>query len=301
TDANVNAMLENLADRNAKLVPSGTGVVGEGSFVMVNYQAYDNGVALEKVEAKNHMLDLSNENTVKGFKEGLKGLKTGESKDVEIEYPADYVNKDIAGKKIVFKTDVLEVKEKELPKIDDEFAKDMGTENLEDLKNKIKQSLEAEEVKRQKGDVERQVVEYLLEKNKFEVPESMVAQQKKHLLEKMKDYFTKQGAPKEFIDAQVEQSKDKYDVEADKNVRLSYILNILAKQENIQVTDEDLSAEMEKMKAGNPNRVADVEKYFKEHKTDISYSMKEDKIFNFLLDNAKVSESSKDMPVNKKA
>jgi trigger factor len=298
TDANVNAVLENLADRNAKLVPSSDGIVKENSFVSVDYQGFDAGVQLDKVQAKNHMLDLSNENTVKDFK-ALAGVKAGDVKDIEVTYPADYINKDIAGKKIIFKTTVLEIKEKELPKIDDEFAKDMGTENLEDLKSKIKQSLETEEVKRQKGEVERQIVEHLLEKNKFEVPKSLVEQQKKHLVERMKDYLTRQGAPKDFVDSQTEQAKDKYSEEADKNVRLSYILNMVAKQENLQVTDEDLTAEAEKMKQSNPGREADVEKYFNEHKNDISYSIKEDKIFKFLVDNAKISETTKDMPVKK--
>ncbi len=159
------------------------------------------------------------------FKDLGVNAKKGDTKDVEIEYPADYTNKVLAGKKVVFKTTIVELKEKQLPELNDDFAKDMGLENLEDLKIKIKESMEQEEKRRQESEVERQIVEHLLEKNKFEVPESIVAQQKEYLIKRMSDYMKKQGADDEFIAKQVEFSKDKYLEEANKNVRLSYILN----------------------------------------------------------------------------
>ena len=177
------------------------------------------------------MLDLGSENTVKGFQKALKGAKVGEEKNAVVEYPADYPNKTLAGKKITFKTKVIEIKEKELPELNDDFAKDMGTENLEDLKSKVKEAIEAEEKRRQDSDIEKQIVEYLIEKNKFEVPQSLVEHQRENLINRMREYMQNQGAPKEFIDKQAEQGQEKFKEEAEKNVRLSYILNSIYTRE----------------------------------------------------------------------
>jgi trigger factor len=297
TDANINKNIDVLLDRNAKLIVSKTGEVKKDSFVIVSYEGFCDGKAVEKIKAKEHMIDLGAENTLKGFKDGLKGAKKGDTKDIEIEYPKDYLNKELAGKKVVFKTTVEEIKEKELPELNDDFAKDMGLENLDDLKKKIKESLESEETRRQNGEVEKQIVEHLLDKNKFDVPESIVSQQKKYLIKRMSDYMKSQGANEEFIAKQVEASDKKYGEEAEKNVRLSYILNGICVDEKIEVSDKELDDEKQKMLDSNPTRKEDVENYFKENKANIAASLKEEKIFKFLVDNAKVSESEKDMPV----
>ena len=297
TDANIKASIDVLLDRNAKLVVSKTGEVKKDSFVIVNYEGFIDGKPVEKIKAKEHMIDLGAENTLKGFKDGLVKAKKGETKDIEIEYPADYVNKELEKKKVIFKTTIEEVKEKELPELNDDFAKDMGLENLDDLKKKIKESLESEETRRQNGEVEKQIVEHLLDKNKFDVPKSIVLQQKKYLIKRMSDYMKRQGANEEFIAKQVEASNKKYEEEAEKNVRLSYILNGVCIDEKIEVSDKDLDNEKQKMLDSNPTRKEDVENYFKENKANIAASLKEDKIFKFLLDNAKITETEKDMPM----
>ena len=113
----------------------------------------------------------------------------------------------------------------------------------------------------------------------------------------MSDYMKRQGANEEFIAKQVEASNKKYEEEAEKNVRLSYILNGVCIDEKIEVSDKDLDNEKQKMLDSNPTRKEDVENYFKENKANIAASLKEDKIFKFLLDNAKITETEKDMPM----
>ncbi|MDD3923322.1 MAG: trigger factor [Endomicrobiaceae bacterium] len=296
-DTNINENIKVMLDRNAKLIISKDETVKQDSFVIVNYEGFCDGVAVENIKAKDHMLDLGAENTLKGFKDALVNAKKGDTKDVEIEYPADYTNKVLAGKKVVFKTTIVELKEKQLPELNDDFAKDMGLENLEDLKIKIKESMEQEEKRRQESEVERQIVEHLLEKNKFEVPESIVAQQKEYLIKRMSDYMKKQGADDEFIAKQVEFSKDKYLEEANKNVRLSYILNSIYSEEKLEVTDQEIEAEKQKILDSNQARKEEVEKYFTEYKANISASLKEKKIFDFIINNSKITKTEKDMPI----
>ena len=297
TDANIKANLDVLLDRNAKLIVSKTETVKKDSFVIVSYEGFIDGKLVENIKAKEFMIDLSAPNTLQGFKDGLVNAKKGETKDIEIEYPKDYLNKTLAGKKVLFKTLIEEVKEKELPELNDDFAKDMGLENLEDLKKKIKENLEQDEIRRQNSEIEKQIIDHLLEKNKFDVPESIVLQQKNYLIKRMSDYMKNQGASEDFISKQIQASDTKYAEEANKNVRLSYILNSICVEEKIEVNDKDLDEEKQKMLDSNPTRKEDVENYFKENKANIAASMKEEKIFKFLVDNAKVSETEKDMPV----
>jgi trigger factor len=298
TDKSLEQSLNALRERNARLVPSKTGVASEESLVLVDYDAFDyDGKAIPEATAKGNMLNLGSENTLKGFKDALKGAKISDEKESKVKYPSDYPNKLLADKTITFKVKVNEVKEKEVPELNDDFAKDMGTENLEDLKTKVKESIEAEEKRRQDMDVEKQIINHLLEKNKFEVPQSLIEQQKKTLIERMNKYMQSQGASKEYIEKQTELGDTKFKEEAENNVRLSYILNAIYANENLAVTDADIEAEKSKMKASNPERESSVDKYFDEKKESIMLSLKEEKLFGFFLKNAKVTIEEKDMPL----
>ncbi|MDR3092968.1 MAG: trigger factor [Endomicrobium sp.] len=300
TSKNLEQSLEFLREKNAKLVSSKSGEVAEKSFVYVDYNAFAaDGKALPEITAKNHILDLSSSNIVKGFKKALKGSKIGDEKDVKVEYPADYPNKTLAGKTVTFKTKVLEIKEKELPELNDDFAKDIETENLEDLKTKLRESMEAKEKHRQDIDVEKQIVDYLLEKNKFEVPQCLIAKYRESLIEKMKSYMKSQGASAEYVEEQIELEKEKLKEEAERKVRLSYILDTICTNENLAVNDADIEEEKNKMKTSNPGKENVVDKYFTEKKESVMLSLKEQKLFKFLLGSADVKTEEKDMPLEK--
>ncbi|MDR0820119.1 MAG: trigger factor [Endomicrobium sp.] len=292
--------LEVLRERNAKLVPSKSNKVTEKSFVSVDYDVFDaDDKELSEIKAKNYIIDLNSENTVKEFKKALKGLKIGNKRDIKIEYPSDYSSEILAGKTVTFKIKVVEIKEKEVPDLNDDFAKDMGTENLEDLKTKVKETVEAEEKHRQDMDIEKQIIEYLLEKNKFEVPQSLVVENKESLVEKMKNYMKRQGASEEYVEKQIELGQEKFREEAEKKTRFSYILNAIFKDENLAVSDADIEEEKSKMKTSNPGRESAVDKYFAEKKENIILSLKEQRLFGFLLASANVETEEKDMLLKK--
>ncbi|GHT37897.1 trigger factor [Endomicrobiia bacterium] len=293
TDQSLKQNLNALRKNNARLVPSKSGKVTDKNFVLVDYDAFDaEGKAVSEVAAKGRMLDLSSKSTLKGFKDALIGVNIGDEKDVKIEYTADHPNKALAGKIITFKTKVVEIKKEELPKLNDDFAKDMETENLEDLKSKVREDMEAEERRRQDMEVEKQIIGYLLEKNKFEVPASLVEDQKKFLVERMKEHMQNVGFSKDLIEEQSKLKDAKLKERAEKNVRLSYILNAIYVNENITVSDADIEAEKDKMKASNMEGQNEVGKYF--------IGLKEQKLLGFLLENAKIKVEEKNMPLKKK-
>jgi trigger factor len=290
-----------LREKNARLLPSKSDRVLESSFVFVDYSAFDgDGRALAGITAKNYVVDLNSQNIVREFKEVLKNAQIGDEKITKIEYKADYPNKVLAGKTVTFKIKVIEIKEKEFPELNDDFAKDLGAENLEDLKIKVKESMEAEEKRRQDMDIERQIIEYLLEKNEFEVPKSLIAEQKKSLIEKMKNYLENQDLSKEYIEEQIKFRHEKFKEEAEKNLRLSYILNAIYAKENLAVTDADIKVEKNKIKALNPGREDTIDKYFSEKREAITSSLKERKLFSFLIGSAKIETEEKNMPLMEK-
>ena len=298
SDENLDVSINVLRERNAKLVPSKLNEVGESSFVFVDYDAFgSDGKILHEITAKSYMLDLSSDNTREEFKKVLRNSKIGDERSTKIEYETNYPNGTLAGKTIIFKIRVVEIKEKELPEFNDDFARDLGTENAGDLRMKVKKSMESEEKIRQNIDVEKQIVEYLLNNNKFEVPSSLDATQEKFLIEKMKKYLESQCVSKEYIQKQIEFENGKFKEEAEKNVRLSYILNAIYKSESLVVTDSDFEIERNKIKTLNLGKENVADKYFLEKKDNILLSLKEKKLFDFLINNAKIEILERRMPL----
>jgi trigger factor len=292
TAEKVTAALNTLRERNARLAAAAAETVAASSFVVVDYEAFDGEEALADVKTKGQMMDLSAPQTLPGFKDGLAGARKGETRKITVTFPADSPNKKLAGKNILFSVTVVDIKEKILPALDDEFAKDMGLQTVAELEGKVRESLEAEEKTRQQRAVEKQLIDALIEKNTFPVPESLVQEQLGYLLKRFKDYLRQQGMPDALIEKDQAQWDTKYRPEAERNVKISYILNAIATVENIVVAEADLTAELERMRAANPAREAEVETYFTEHKSAIASSMKEEKIFAFLLSKANVKEET---------
>lgn len=293
TEARVKEQIEALRERNARLVESKSDTVNDKSFVTVDSECFKGTEPVNELKAKNQLIDLSSPQTIPGFKEGLVGAKKDEERDIKVKFPDEYPDKKIAGQEMNFKIKVLAIKEKELPALDDELAKDFGLKDLAELQTKVRESMEAEETKRQDQEVEKQIIDHLVKVNEFPVPDSLVEEQLNYLLKRMEDYLRRQGLSQEEWNKNIDRWREKYKPEAERNVRVSYILNGIADEEKLGVTDDDLKAERERMEKANPERAADVEKYFNEQKSRISANLKEEKIFKFLLDNAKVKEETK--------
>lgn len=293
TDQKVKENIETLRERNARLETSDSDTVADKDFILVDYEGSLNGEPVADLKSKNQLIDLSAPQALAGFKEGLVGAKKGGEKDITVKFPADHPNKKLAGNDVVFKVKVQEIKRKVLPPLDDELAKDLGIENLAALEAKVRETLQAEEKRRQDTEVEKQVIDHLLAANVFPVPESLVEEQLNHMLDRAAEYYRRQGLPDAAWEKNLPQWREKYRQESERNVRTSYLLNAVGKDEKIETTDSDLNGELESLKKANPGKEADVEKYFAERRNDIAPRIREEKIFKFLLDNAKIKEEKK--------
>lgn len=291
TDATVAKRIDDLRDRNARLEESKAGLVTEASFVLADINCFLGDEPVAELNAKNQLIDLSAPQSMKGFKEGLIGLKKSEEKDIKIGMPQEYPNKKIAGKEVSFKVTVNEIKEKVLPALDDEFARDLGLASLTELNDKVKEAVVSEENKREHEEVDKQIIDHLLKSNVFPVPDSLIEEQLDFLMKRMEKYFTGQGGQKSEWEKRLPEMKPKYREEAEKNVRLSYILNSIVAEEKMETTEKDLDEEQAKVSKANPGKEDEIKKYFAENKNSIMSRMKEQKLFEYLIKEAKIKET----------
>ncbi|MDR3111934.1 MAG: trigger factor [Elusimicrobiota bacterium] len=291
TDKNISCQLELIRKRYADFIPSTKGVCNENSVVCVGYEAFDlNGQKLADIKIENHMIDMSAENTLKEFKDILIGTKAGDNRETVISYPVEHPNKCLAGKTVKFKVKVIEVKEVKFPNLDDEFAKDCGVENLNVLKNKIKEDIEEKEKHRQNASVRKQIIEGLLKRNEFEVPQCLVELQEKDMIERVKN-----DVVPEHVNEYLERNKEHICKDAKDIVKVSYVFNSIKKEEKLNATDSDLQKEKERRKALNPKLEKNIDEYFRKNFENIVHAIEEKKVFDFLVENADIKTVEKEL------
>nr|WP_263325526.1 trigger factor [Neobacillus sp. Marseille-Q6967] len=255
TDEDVAKELETLQSRQAELVVKEEGTAELGDTVIIDFEGFVDGEAFEGGKAENHSLELGSGSFIPGFEEQLVGVKTGESKEVEVTFPEEYHAAELAGKPAVFKVTVHEIKGKELPELDDEFAKDVDdeVETLDALKEKIKNRLVDSKKHEAEHHVRDSVVEKAAENAEVEIPEVMITSEVNRMLQEFEQRLQMQGMNLELYfqfsgqdeNALREQMKE----EAAKRVKVNLTLEAIAKAENLEVTDEDVNSELEKMAA----------------------------------------------------
>ena len=221
-----------------------------GDTVLLDFEGFDNGVPFEGGKAENHALELGSHSFVPGFEEGVVGLKPGDEKDIDVTFPEDY-HKDLAGKSVVFKVKVHEVKEKEVPAMDDEFAKDVSEfDTLKELKADLKKKITEERQKDADRVFEENLMNQVAENITADVPDAMVENQAHQYLENFKAQISRQFSYEDYKkmtgmdDAKLlEDAKEP----ALRQVRMDLAMAAIIKAENIEVSDEEVEAEYQKM------------------------------------------------------
>ena len=292
TDDDVQAELTTLQNRQAELVVKEEGTAENGDTVVIDFEGFVDGEAFEGGKAENHSLELGTGSFIPGFEEQLVGVATGESKDVEVTFPEEYHAAELAGKPAVFKVTVHEIKGKELPELDDEFAKDVDdeVETLDALKEKIKTRLEDSKKHEAEHHLRDTVVEKAAANAEVEIPEVMVETEVNRMLQEFEQRLQMQGMNLELyfqFSGQDENAlRGQMKEEAQNRVKINLTLEAIAKAENLEVTDEDVNAELEKM-AGMYNMTVDAITQALGGVEGIKADLKLQKAVNFLVENKK--------------
>jgi trigger factor len=244
----IDQTLESLRDQQAEFVPVEGRGLRTGDFAVINYSGVADGKPIAELvpdaktlgENKDFWVLAASDSFLPGFCDQLLDTQAGEKRQVLIDFAADFPQKVLAGRKATYFVEVTAIKEKKLPELTDEFAKKVGVETLEKLKEEVRKNLAAERENQTKSDLRRQIVEYLLSRTDFELPESLVAQETRSIVYDLVRENTMRGVSKE----QLEQKKDEIFGFATQNakerLRSSFILDAIAQAEQIKVEEAEI-------------------------------------------------------------
>ncbi|MCY8507656.1 trigger factor [Bacillus atrophaeus] len=253
TDEDVQNELKALQERQAELVVKEEGTVEEGNTVVLDFEGFVDGEAFEGGKAENYSLEVGSGSFIPGFEEQLTGLEAGAEKDVEVIFPEEYHAEDLAGKPAVFKVKIHEIKAKELPELDDEFAKDVDeeVETLAELTEKTKKRLEEAKENEADAKLREELVLKASENAEADVPQAMIDTELDRMMKEFEQRLQMQGMNLELytqFSGQDENAlKEQMKEDAAKRVKSNLTLEAIAQAENLEVTDEEVDAELTKM------------------------------------------------------
>ena len=285
--ADVNARLKEMADRNSRLV-SVERAVKKGDTADIDFEGFDNGVAFDGGKGENFDLEIGSGSFVPGFAEQLIGMKAGEEKDIDITFPENYTP-ELAGKPVVFHVKVNEVKVKEVPAIDDEFAKDVSEfDTLKDLKADIKKKMTAERTEAAQRAFEDVLMAKVAEGVEADIPQEMVELQAERMMEQFKQQLASQGIPFDQYLQMTGTTEADFRKQADgpaaEQVKMDLAVEAIIKAEGLEASDEDVENEMKSVAEKYGMDLDTVKKYLRPE--DVKEQVIREKVVKLVADNA---------------
>lgn len=294
TNEDVEKQLQSIQDANARIIDASDRETKEGDLLTIDYEGFIDGEPFEGGTAENQTIEIGEKKFIPGFEEQLVGKKKGDNVEVKVTFPEDYFEESLSGKEAIFKVTINDVKQKELPKLDDEFAIDVSEfDTLDELKKDIKEKLEEETKNKEKIEKEGKVIEKAVELSKVDIPEVMIDNQIENELRQFEYQLQMQGLNMEqyyqFSNTTEEDLRENIKPNAEIQVKTNLVLDEISKVEEIEVSDEEIDTELEKM-AKEYNQ-EDIEKFIEDMKKGdlehIKSGIVRDKTIEMLLDNAK--------------
>ena len=285
--ADVNARLKEMAERNSRLV-SVERAVKKGDTADIDFEGFDNGVAFDGGKGENFDLEIGSGSFVPGFEEQLIGMKAGEEKDIDITFPENYTP-ELAGKPVVFHVKVNEVKVKEVPALDDEFAKDVSEfDTLKELKADIKKKLTAERTESAQRAFEDVLMAKVAEGVEADVPHEMVELQAEQMTEGFKQQLASQGIPFDQYLKMTNTTEADFKSQAygpaEQQVKMDLAVSAIVKAENLEATDDEVEAEMKKVADRYGMDLDTVKKYLRPE--EVKEQVIREKVIKLVADNA---------------
>ena len=278
TDEEVQENLNRVLDANARLETAADGAtIDDKCYAVVHYTGKRNGADDYKLSADSELIDMSAPQTMTGLAEAIKGLKKGDVKDYQTKEGNDT---------LYFHVTVDDIKYKKVPALDDNFAKDMGFDTLAALKAKVKENLDAETKRASERDEVSQIEDALVAANNFALPQSLVEEYTESSLHNFVHSMTHLD-PHNLPAEQHKVFADRIRPSVEKDLRIGYIVHAISKKENLQATEADWQAELDKTLAEKKNDEKQIKTFFAERKDQIIATLTERKVFDFLKKEAK--------------
>lgn len=294
TDEDVEHELEHQREHQAELVVKEEGKIENGDTVVIDFEGFVDGEAFEGGAAENHSLEIGSGSFIPGFEEQLVGKETGEETEVNVTFPEEYHAEDLAGKEATFKVKIHEIKAKELPEMDDEFAKDVDeeVETLDELKEKTKKRLEDQKQTEVENNKREALINQASDNAEVDIPEPMVTTELDRMLREFEQRLQMQGMTMDMyyqFSGQDENAlKEQMKEDAAKRVKTNLVLEAISNVEELEITEDDINKELESMASMYQVDVEQLTQMLGGNTDAIKEDLKFKKAIDFLVENSKV-------------
>lgn len=307
-DEDVENVVKNLQDSQAELIPVSGGLlmadgaqssrpVEKGDHVDMHFDGgvvTDAGIERKEGMKGSRVIEIGSDALIPGFEDAMIGMRRGETKTFRVPFPKDYAEAELAGKEAEFTVTANEVKEKKLPPLDDELAKTLGAENLGDLRKKVRERLLLDRTQGVDRKLQSDLLAQLIEKNPFDIPQSLVEGQTRALAQDWVQQLKQQGFEDQMIQEALKSELESLRKRAEGQVRASLILEAVAKKEKIDVAPEEFSegiATAAREMNVEESKLADYYSKNAGRREDFEFRLRQDKTVKFLLDKAKIKSA----------
>lgn len=292
TDKDVEHELEHIAEHNARLVAVEDRPVEKGDTVVIDFEGFVDGKAFEGGKAENHELEIGSGKFIPGFEDQIVGMKIDEDRDIKVTFPEEYPAKELEGKEATFKIKLHEIKKKELPEINDEFAKDASEfDTLEDWKKSIREKQEKANESKAKFEMEDVAIETVCKNAKVDIPSGMIETQLDNMEKDISSRLNYQGMNLDqylqMIGKTKKEFRDENKEQAEKQVKTSLVLEAIMKDAKVEVTEEEIDAKIKEMAEMYGQKEEEV-KQNPELRKYVEESLKSEKTIHYIVDNAKI-------------
>ncbi len=294
TDEDIEHELGHMAEHNSRMVSVDDRTVKDGDQVVIDFEGFVDGKAFEGGKAEGQQLTIGSKTFIPGFEEQLIGMKLEEEKDIKVTFPEDYFSKDLAGKEATFHIKLHSISVKELPKIDDEFAKDVSEfDTLKELKASIKEKKKEENEHRAKHEMEDAALEAVCENTTIDIPDGMIELEIDNMEDNIGQRLQYQGMSLDqylkMMGKTEKELREEFKEDAKKNVKTSLVLEKIVEEEKFEADKDYIKEELEKMAKQYNRKVEELEKNdnLKEY---LETASKNEQAVKIIIDNAKFTK-----------
>ena len=286
-----------MQERNSRLISVEDRPVEEGDITVIDFEGFVDGVPFEGGKAENHELEIGSKTFIPGFEDQVIGMKIDEEKDINVKFPEEYFSKELAGKDATFKVKLHEIKVKELPAIDDEFAKDVSEfDTLKDLKASIKEKLVEDKKNQAKYQLEDAVIKEVAKNTEIDIPSGMIETELDNILKDIDGRLAYQGLNLaqylKLINKSEDDMRKEYEAQASESVKTRLVLEAIVKAEKIEATDAEIEEKIKEM-AKNYGKKEEELLENENLKEYLKNNITTEKAIQFIVDNAKIKAAKK--------
>ena len=302
-DEDVEEELNKMQEKNSRLVSVKDRAVKSGDTTVIDFEGFSDGVAFDGGKAENHELVIGSNTFIPGFEDQVIGMKIDETKEINVKFPEEYFSKDLAGKDAMFKVTLHEIKEKELPKLDDEFAKDVSEfDTLAELKADIKSKKEEANNNKAKGELEEAAVKAACDVCEVEISEEMIDLEVDTMVEDMERRMSYQGFKMEqylqMIGKTLEDFKNENRVTAKTSIKTRLVLEAIYNDAKLEISEEEINDKVAEL-AKTYGRKEEELTSNSELMANVKNGLQTEKSVNYIVDNAKVSVKKEEKTTTK--